>query len=83
MKRILLPFVSLLTALALPSCLQQATTIHLNKDGSGTIVEETTFGAQMAAMLGGIGPGHGGVDQAIHGGDLLLVAGCCWSISAG
>ena len=59
MKRILLPFVSLLAALALPSCLQQATTIHLNKDGSGTIVEETTFGAQMAAMLGGLG-GLGG-----------------------
>lgn len=55
MKRILLPFVSLLTALILPGCLQQATTIHLNKDGSGTIVEETTFGAQMSAMLGGLG----------------------------
>jgi hypothetical protein len=51
MKRVLLPFVSLLAALALPSCLQQATTIHLNKDGSGTLVEETTFGAQMTAML--------------------------------
>jgi hypothetical protein len=61
MKRILLPFVSLLTALALPSCLQQATTIHLNKDGSGTIVEETTFGAQMTAMLAGLG-GLGGED---------------------
>lgn len=60
MKRILLPFVSLLTALALPGCLQQATTVHLNKDGSGTIVEETTFGAQMAAMLGGLGGGLGG-----------------------
>ncbi len=62
MKRILLPIVSVLTALVLPSCLQQATTIRLNKDGSGTIVEETTFGAQMAAMLGGLG-GLGG-DQA-------------------
>jgi hypothetical protein len=62
MKRIVLPFVSLLAALALPSCLQQATTIHLNKDGSGTIVEETTFGAQMSAMLGGLG-GLGG-DEA-------------------
>ncbi|MCX6878890.1 MAG: hypothetical protein NTW21_34530 [Verrucomicrobia bacterium] len=51
MKRIVLPFVSVLAALALPSCLQQATTIHLNKDGSGTLVEETTFGAQMTAML--------------------------------
>ena len=52
MKRIVLPCISLLAALALPSCLQQATTIHLNKDGSGTLVEETTFGAQMVAMLG-------------------------------
>ena len=51
MKRIALPFVSLLAALALPSCLQQATTIHLNKDGSGTLVEETTLGAQVSAML--------------------------------
>ena len=47
MKRLALPFVSLLTAFALPSCLQQATTIHLNKDGSGTLVEETTLGANV------------------------------------
>lgn len=59
MKRIALPFIALLTALALPSCLQQATTIHLKADGSGTIVEETTFGAQMAAMLGGLGGEQG------------------------
>jgi hypothetical protein len=51
MKRLALPFVSLLTALALPSCLQHATTVHLNKDGSGTLVEESTVGAQMSAML--------------------------------
>jgi len=62
MKRLALPFVSLLAALALPSCLQQATTIHLNKDGSGTLVEETTLGAQMSAMLEQMG-GLGG-DQA-------------------
>ncbi len=51
MKRLILPFVSVMTALTLPSCLQQATTVHLNKDGSGTLVEETTFGAQMVAMV--------------------------------
>lgn len=62
MKRLALPFASLLAALALPSCLQQATTLHLNKDGSGTLVEETTLGAQMSAMLGGIGGGLGGAD---------------------
>jgi len=55
MKRIALPFVSLLAALALPACFQQATTIHLNKDGSGTLVEETTLGAQMTAMLDQMG----------------------------
>jgi len=42
---------SVLVALALPSCLQNETTIHLNKDGSGTLVEETTFGAQAVAMF--------------------------------
>ncbi len=38
-------------ALVLPSCLQSETTIHLNKDGSGTIVEQTTLGGQMMAMI--------------------------------
>lgn len=51
MKRLLYAAVSTVTALALPSCLQSETTIHLNKDGSGTIVEQTTLGAQMMAML--------------------------------
>jgi len=60
MKRLAFPFLSLLAAIALPSCLQQATTVHLNKDGSGTLVEETTIGAQMGAMLGGIAAGFGG-----------------------
>lgn len=41
----------LFAALALPSCLQNETTITLNKDGSGTIVEETLLGAQMLAMM--------------------------------
>ena len=41
----------LIAALALPSCLQNETTITLNKDGSGTIVEETLLGAQMMAMM--------------------------------
>lgn len=62
MKRILLPFVAL-AALVLPSCLQQHTTITLNQDGSGTIVEETVFSAQMSAMLGGLG-GIGGAENA-------------------
>jgi len=41
----------LFAALALPSCLQNETTITLNKDASGTIVEETLLGAQMMAMM--------------------------------
>jgi hypothetical protein len=45
------PFLGLFAALALPGCLQNETTITLNKDGSGTIVEETMLGAQMMAMM--------------------------------
>ncbi|MFK7849534.1 MAG: hypothetical protein AB8D78_01030 [Akkermansiaceae bacterium] len=41
----------LAVAVTLPSCLQNETTISLNKDGSGTIVEETTLGAQMMQMM--------------------------------
>lgn len=51
MKRLLLAITSTLVALVLPGCLQNETTIHLNKDGSGTLVEQTTLGAQMMAML--------------------------------
>ncbi len=51
MKRLLLATASTLIALVLPGCLQSATTIHLNKDGSGTLVEQTTLGVQMMAML--------------------------------
>lgn len=42
---------SLASFLVLPSCLQNETTIRLNKDGSGQIVEKTILGAQMLAML--------------------------------
>ncbi len=41
----------ILAALALPSCLQNETTLTLNKDGSGTIVEETYLGAKMLEMM--------------------------------
>ena len=41
----------LLAALALPSCLQNETTVTLNKDGSGTVVEETYLGAKMLEMM--------------------------------
>jgi hypothetical protein len=40
-----------MAALALPGCLQNETTITLNKDGCGTIFVETLLGAQMMTML--------------------------------
>ena len=51
MKRLFLATASTLIALVLPGCLQSETTVHLNKDGSGTLVEQTTLGSQMMAML--------------------------------
>ena len=53
-------------ALLTTSCLQQETTLSLNKDGSGTITETTILGAQMLAMMGAAG-GEGGdpLDQMI------------------
>lgn len=52
MKRPLIAIVASCAAISLTSCLQNETTVHLNKDGSGTLVEETTLGAQMTAMMG-------------------------------
>lgn len=51
MKKLFLTALAAMASLVLPSCLQSETTIRLNKDGSGTIIEETTFGAQMMGML--------------------------------
>ena len=63
MKKTLLALTSTLMVLALPGCFQSETTIHLNKDGSGTLVEETRFGAQMLEMIGQLGA-IGGDDKA-------------------
>jgi hypothetical protein len=52
----------LVAALALPGCLQNETTIRLNKDGSGTLVEQTTLGAQMMGMLDQFSALGGGAD---------------------
>ena len=38
-------------ALLATSCMEHHVTIRLNKDGSGTITEETTLGAQVLAMM--------------------------------
>lgn len=51
MKRLILAATSTLVALFLPGCLQSETTVILQKDGSGTIVEQTTLGAQALGML--------------------------------
>jgi hypothetical protein len=64
MKKLLLAATSALIALALPGCLQNETTIHLNKDGSGTLVDETLLGAQMLAMIDQMAAGFGGGGDA-------------------
>lgn len=51
MKKTLLAAISALASLALTGCFQSETTIHLNKDGSGKIIEETILGTQMLAMM--------------------------------
>ena len=63
MKTTILAAAAALTSLLLTSCFQNETTVHLNKDGSGTLVEETLLGGEMLAMfdqmaaLGGGGEG--------------------------
>lgn len=51
MKRFLLSALALAAALGLTSCFQSETVVHLKKDGSGTVVEETFIGEQMKAMM--------------------------------
>lgn len=51
MKRFILPLLSLLAVCSLSSCFQSETIVHVNKDGSGTLTEETGFGAQAVEML--------------------------------
>ena len=63
MKKILILLVSVVASVVLPGCFQSETTIHLNKDGSGTLVEETRLGAQMLAMLDSMA-GLGGEEKA-------------------
>lgn len=51
MKRSILPLLAALAFALLTSCFQNETTITLNKDGSGTLTEETLFGEQALQML--------------------------------
>lgn len=60
MKNPLILIASAISALLLPSCFQHETTITLNKDGSGTIVEETQLGEQMLGMMQQFAAGFGG-----------------------
>src|SRR5690606_38958518 len=60
MKRIFLSLASVVAALFTTSCFQSETTVHLNKDGSGTLVEETRFGGQALEMLSQFAQGFGG-----------------------
>lgn len=60
MKRLFLAAAASLVALVLPGCIQSETTIHLNKDGSGTLVEQTLLGMQMIDMLDSMAAGFGG-----------------------
>lgn len=55
MKKFALILASIGALFGLSGCLQNETTITVKADGSGTVVEETMLGAQMAAMLGGLG----------------------------
>lgn len=64
MKKLLSVAASLAAVLSLSSCFQSETTVHLNKDGSGTLVEETLLGAQMIAMMDQMAAGFGGGGDA-------------------
>lgn len=70
MKQFALSLAATIAALCLTSCLQSETTIHLNKDGSGTLVEETILGAQMMAMMdqmAAMGGAGGGKNDPLAG----------------
>ena len=66
MKKLIAMVGAAALALLTTSCMQQETTLSLNKDGSGTITETIVLGAQMIAMMGAAG-GEGGdpLDQMI------------------
>lgn len=64
MKRFFLSLASLAAACLTTSCFQNETTVHLNKDGSGTLVEETRLGGQALEMLAQFSQGLGGAGGA-------------------
>jgi hypothetical protein len=58
MKKLLM-IMAFALALAVTSCIEHHVVLTLNKDGSGTITEETTLGGAVVAMMAGI-PGADG-----------------------
>lgn len=58
MKTRWLPALSVIASLTLSSCFQSESTIHLNKDGSGKLIQEIRIGAQALAMMSGFGSGQ-------------------------
>ena len=63
MKRQVRLLLAFLSAMILSSCFQFETEITVNKDGSGTIVEEMILGAQMVQMMEMAAAQGGGADQ--------------------
>lgn len=59
MKKQMLSACSAVVALLLASCFEHTSTIRLEKDGGGTVTEETLLGAQASAMLAGLPAGDG------------------------
>ena len=51
MKRIFASLLAIAAVLLTPSCLENETKVTVNADGSGTITEETIFGAEVMGML--------------------------------
>jgi hypothetical protein len=62
LKKPLVTLLAAASALALSACFQHETTIHLKKDGSGTLVEETRMSGQMLEMMSQFAGGFGGDD---------------------
>jgi hypothetical protein len=60
MKKLLTCFSAALLALLTSSCLDHEAVIKVNKDGSGTITEQTLFSAEASAMMEQMAAGLGG-----------------------
>jgi hypothetical protein len=63
-KKSLAAILAAVSTFALSACFQHETVIHLKKDGSGTIVEETRMSGQMLAMMNQFAAGFGGEENA-------------------